>query len=71
MRAYSFLVMFANDATIDAAELQFLERLALEDQQVDEAERDVLRSIFERVDEADLSSDVREEIKRFRARYRI
>ena len=68
---YSFLVMFANDSTIDAGELRFLEKLALEDQHVDDEERAVLRSIFARVDDAELTDEVREEIRRFRSKYDI
>lgn len=68
---YSFLVAFANDDTIDEAELAFLERLALEDAVVDEPEREALRSIFERVDERRTAAAVIEEMKRFRDRYGI
>jgi len=49
LAGYSFLVVFANDRTIDDAELAMLERLALEDGVVDDAEREVLRNIFNRV----------------------
>ncbi len=68
---YSFLVMFANDELIDAGELAFIERLALSDGIVDEAEREVLRGIFARVDTARLAPAVRDEIDTFRARYGI
>ena len=36
LTAYSFLVAFANDATIDERELAMLKRLALEDRVIDE-----------------------------------
>lgn len=68
---YSFLVAFANDDTIDEAELAFLERLALEDAVVDEPEREALRSIFERVDDHRTAAAVIDEMKRFRDRYGI
>jgi hypothetical protein len=68
---YSFLVMFANDGLIDAAELAFCERLALADGIVDDDERDVLRRIFGRVDPTHLAPEVRAEIAAFRARYAI
>jgi len=71
MRRYAFLVMFANDDTIDASELAFLEHLALSDREVDDAEREVLRNIFARVDSRELTDQVREEIARFRAKYSI
>ena len=71
MRGYAFLVMFANDDTIDAAELAFLEHLALADRKLDEAERDVMRKIFARVDARDLTPEVRAEIARFRSKYAV
>ena len=71
MRRYAFLVMFANDDTIDAAELAFLEHLALTDREVDDEEREVLRKIFARVDARELNPQVREEIARFRSKYSI
>lgn len=71
IRNYSFLVMFANDGIIDAAELRFVERLALADRDVDEEEREVLRGIFGRVDPARLAPEVRAEIERFRADWDI
>jgi len=68
---YSFLVMFANDDLIDAGELAFIERLALDDGTIDDAEREVLRGIFARVDSTRLAPDVRAEIAAFRSRYGI
>ena len=66
---YSFLVVFANDYTIDEYELHFMKRLALEDNVVDEAEKRVLRDIFGRVKAEDLDPKVLEEIKEFRQKY--
>ncbi len=63
--------MFANDDTIDAAELAFLEHLALTDSEVDNDEREVLRKIFARVDARELTPQVRDEIARFRKQYSI
>jgi hypothetical protein len=68
---YSFLVIFANDTIIDEGELRFLEKLALEDGEVDDAERSVLRAIFSRVNRTSLSPDVAAEIDRFRAKHSI
>lgn len=68
---YSFLVMFANDGLIDAAELAFVERLALADREIDAAEREVLRNIFGRVKPERLAPDVAAEIARFRAAWDI
>ena len=67
--SYSFLKVFADDGVIDAAELRFIEKLALLDGYVDDAERTVLDNIFARVTEDELEPDVRDEIARFRAEY--
>jgi hypothetical protein len=68
---YSFLRVFANDGTIDAAELAMLEKLALEDGTVDDEERVVLGRIFSRVSRDTVTAEVWEEICRFRERYSI
>lgn len=69
--AYSFMVVFANDGTIDENELAMLEKLALKDGQVDEEERQVLRNIFSRVGEGDVTEAVWQEIGHFRNKYAI
>jgi hypothetical protein len=69
--SYSFLVAFANDRIIDQGELEFMEKLALEDRQVDEQERAALQAIFERAASAELSQEVQTEIARFRQKYGI
>lgn len=68
---YSFLVALADDGSLDAAELGFIERLALSDSAVDEAEREVLRSLFGRLDPARLTPAVQAEIADFRAHHGI
>ena len=68
---YSFLKVFANDGVIDASELAMMERLALEDGQVDDRERAVLSGVFARVDRQSLDPGVRDEIVRFKAQYDI
>ncbi len=68
---YSFLVVFANDETIDARELGMLMRLALKDREVDEHEREVLSSIFARVTREKVAVDVWEEIGKFKSKYQI
>ena len=71
LAGYSFLVVFANDDTIDVNELHFLEKLALEDGQVDEEEKKVLKNIFARVEENHLTEQVLKEIREFRSKYDI
>jgi len=68
---YSFLHVFANDRTIDSAELAMLERLALSDSQVDDDERPVLARVFARVTEQVVSAEVWSEVCRFKAQYQI
>ena len=71
LAGYSFLVVFANDYTIDEDELHFMEKLALEDNKVDEEEKKVLRNIFSRVSDEELAASVLKEIKAFREKYDI
>ena len=71
IRRYSFLHVFANDPTIDASELEFMKRLALEDGVVDDEERRVLSSILGRVSQATVDPDCWIEIRRFKAQYGI
>ncbi len=71
IRAYSFLKAFADDGTIDAHELRFMEKLALKDGVVDEAEIRVLSKIFARLDRDKVSADVWAEIQELKRRYRI
>ncbi len=68
---YSFLRVFANDATIDQEELDFMQRLALEDGEVDEAERRVLARIFSRVTEDTVEPEVWADIAAFKKRHDI
>jgi arsenate reductase len=63
---YSFLVVFGNDDSIDAAELAMLKKLALEDGYIDDEEKKVLKNIFSRVDKDRLTDTVWQEIQRFR-----
>ena len=69
--SYSFLVAFANDGTLDKAEVQFIKKLALKDGIVDEDEKDILRRIFDRVADDNLTEDTRAEIASFREMYDI
>lgn len=71
LMGYSFLVVFANDGTINEEELKMLERIALEDCVIDEDEKRVLRIIFARAENTQLAPEVSEDIKKFRQKYDI
>ena len=71
LAAYSFLVVFANDRTISQEELGMLERIAMADDVIDDAERQVLRNIFSRVSREGVTPDVWESMEEFRAKYGI
>lgn len=68
---YSFIRIFANDGTIDADELAMLERLAMADGLVDDRERNVLASIFSRINMDTVPADVLESIQKFKALHEI
>lgn len=68
---YTFLVALANDRRIDLKELQLMEKLALEDNVIDEEERKVLKSIFKRVSSQEVADQVTEEMERFKKQYHI
>lgn len=71
LAGYSFLVLFANDDKVDENELHFIERLVLEDGVIDDAEKQVLRSIFSRTKEEHMAQKVIEEIRAFREKYDV
>ena len=66
LMGYAFLVVFANDDTISAGELQMLEKIALEDGLIDEDEKRILKKIFSRVTKDQLADAVWNEISKFR-----
>lgn len=68
---YSFLSVFANDGTIDAAEIGMLQKLALQDGKVDDNERGVLSRIFARVTPDSVPPGVWDEICRFKSTHGI
>lgn len=68
---YSFLVAFANDGTIDAAELAFIQDLALRDGTVDADERRILSNVFSRVSSDTVTPEVWQDIQRFKQLHQI
>lgn len=71
IRNYSFLKIFADHDSLNAAEWAFIQRLALADQEVDEQERSVLAAIFERAEKQGITGGVQAEINAFKKRYGI
>ena len=68
---YAFLVVFANDDTIEEKELQMLKKIALEDYEIDEDERRILKKIFSRVTKEQVADAVWSEITNFRDEHGI
>ncbi len=71
IRGYSFLKIFADNDSLNAGELAFIEKLALEDRVVDEKEKAVLSAIFERAEKLGVGDAVRAEIADFKKRFSI
>ncbi len=69
--AYSFLVMFANDNTIDGQELAMLKKLAMEDGVIDADEKEVFSNLFDRISKEDIADAVWNEIEEFRDEHGI
>lgn len=69
--AYSSIPVFANDGTIDMGELNFLLGLALRDNVIDDDEKRVLGSIFDKVSQSSVTPKVWERIGQIRKKYSI
>ena len=71
LTAYSYLVAFANDGTLDEAELKLLKKIALEDGVIDEEEKKVLSLIFQRASRQQVEDAVWHEIGKFKEEHGI
>jgi hypothetical protein len=69
--AYSSIPVFADDGTIDMGELNFLMGIALRDDRIDEDEKRILKSIFDKVSAKDVTPRVWERIEAIRSKYGI
>ncbi len=69
--AYASLAVFADDGKLDIDELDLLLVLALRDGVIDEPERAVLRGVFNRVLEHEVSGDLWERIQVVREQHGI
>jgi hypothetical protein len=69
--AYASLAVFADDGTLDSAELETLLHLALRDGRIDESETEILRNLFNRIREEDVDADVWDRIQAVRKQHGI
>ena len=67
--ALASIKCFTDDGTLDLGELNFLLGLALRDKRVDEEERRVLRNIFSKVSEAEVTPVVWKRIREIKKNY--
>lgn len=69
--AYASLAVFADDGTLDSAELESLLHLALRDGKIDDSETEILRNLFNRIREEDVDGDVWDRILAVRKQHGI
>lgn len=69
--AYASLAVFADDGRLDIGELNFLLGMALRDGKISDAEKEVLRGIFNRILEEDVSAEVWTRIQAVRKQHGI
>ena len=69
--AYASLAVFADDGKLDGGELNFLLGLAMRDGLASKSEKAVLRGVFNRVLEEDVSAEVWQRIQAVRQQHTI
>ena len=69
--AYASFAIFADDGSVDVGELNFLLGLALKDGKIDDAEREILSGIFDRITEPQVSAEVWRRIKAVRRQHGV
>ena len=69
--AYASLAAFANDGHLNEEELDSLLKLALRDGAIDEAEKAILRGVFNRILEEDVSAELWTHIQEVRQAHSI
>ena len=69
--AYASFAVFADDGTLDLGELDFILGLALRDGIITDGEKEVLRGVFNRVLEPDVSAEVWRRIQSVRQQHGI
>jgi len=71
LMGYAFLVVFANDDTIEEREHEMLKKIALEDGVIDSDEKRILKRIFSRVTKEQVADAVWSAIMKFKEEYDI
>lgn len=69
--AYASLVMYADDGTLDEKELTTLLHIATRDGKINEKEKEILRALFNRIHEEEVSGDVWDHIQQVRKQHGI
>lgn len=69
--AHASLVLWADDGTLDAQELDTLLNIALRDGVISDSEKDVLRGVFNRIHEEDVDGEVWNKIQDIRKQHVI
>ncbi len=69
--AYASLAVFADDGRLDMGELNFLLGLALRDGSISDSEQAVLRGVFNRVLEEEVSGEVWKRLQAVRRQHAI
>ncbi len=69
--AYATLVMFADDGKLGRDELKTLLEIALRDGSMTDREREILRGLFNRLREEDVSADTWRQLQSIREDYSI
>ena len=69
--AHASLILWADDGTLDAQELDTLLNIALRDGVISDSEKDVLRGVFNRIHEEDVDGEVWTKIQSIRKQHAI
>jgi hypothetical protein len=69
--AYASLAIYADDGTIDEGDLTTLLHVATRDGKISDREKEILRALFNRIQEEDVSGEVWDHIQRTRKQHAI
>jgi hypothetical protein len=69
--AYASLAVYADDGKLDEADLTTLLQVAMRDGTISEREKEILRALFNRIKEEDVSGDVWDHIQLVRKQHAI